>query len=239
MATWSGRSCLLGTLRARQTSTTLSTPAEHDAPLPGIPGVTLCAVGQESDQTGASGFQWWRDLPPWIQILIAGATLLLGLGTVLGVVHATGSPPRRGAVSASTTASATPAAVSGGIYHQGPLALAYNTGADLDALPSDPQWGEPSANRGGGGADLWSLYPDLAGINGAMVVTVDSGTGAACQNATGWLSANSFQDLNLGVGSFFCVRTSQGRYSLLNVTAIDPTSNKITFWVKTFKKAGD
>ena len=196
-------------------------------------------MGKESDQTGTSGFKWWRDLPPWIQVLAAGATLLLGAGTVLGVVHATGSTPKGGAVSASTIPSATPAAASGGIYHQGPLVLAYNTGADLDAPPSDRQWSELSASRDGGGADLWSLYPDLAGINGATVVTIDSGTSTACQNATGWLTPNSFQDLNLGVGSFLCVRTSQGRYSLLTVTAVDTTTNTITFSVKTFKKLGD
>jgi hypothetical protein len=139
---------------------------------------------------------------------------------------------------ASTTAttSATPAAT--GIYHQGRLELAFNTCADLDAPPSDPQWGEPSANPDAGGADLCSQYPSFVGVNNAALVTVNSGTDTTCQNATGWL-ANSYQDLNLSVGSFVCVHTNQGRYSLLRVAAINSADNSIVFSVKTFKKPGD
>jgi hypothetical protein len=125
-----------------------------------------------------------------------------------------------------------------GIYHQGTLALAYNGCADLDAPPGDPHWGELSASAGAGG-DLCSQYPYFGGVNNATLVTVNSGTDTTCQNATGWIPGNSYQDLNLSVGSFVCVHTKQGRYSLLRVVAINSTDRSIVFSVKTFKKPGD
>jgi hypothetical protein len=137
----------------------------------------------------------------------------------------------------SPPASSTPAAT--GIYHQGALELAFNSCADLDAPSSDSQWGELSANPDVGGADLCSQYPSFAGVNNAALVTVNSGTGTTCQNATGWFAVNYYKDLNLSVGSFVCVHTNQGRYSLLRVAAINSADSSIVFSVKTFKKPSD
>jgi hypothetical protein len=125
------------------------------------------------------------------------------------------------------------------IHHQGTLTLAFNTWADLGASPSDRQWGQPSANPDAGGADLSAQSPGFVGVNSATIVTVNSGTDTTCQNATGWLAPNSYQDLHLSVGGFVWVHTSQGRYSLLRVEAINSTTNAVDFWVKTFKKSGD
>jgi len=122
------------------------------------------------------------------------------------------------------------------IYHQGALTLEFNTCADLDAAPTDRQWGEPSANPDAGGADFCSQSPSFVGVNSATLATVTSGTDSACPNATGWLARNLYQDLHLGVGSFVCVHTNQGRYSLLRVEAINSATNAIMFWVKTFEK---
>ena len=147
------------------------------------------------------------------------------------------SPTASATPAPTTSATATPAA--SGIYHQGRLELASGTCADLDAPPSDSQWGELSANPDAGGGDLCSQYPSFVGVNGATLVTVNSGTDTTCQNATGWLAANYYKDLNLSVGSFVCVHTNQGRYSLLRVAAINSADNSIVFSVKTFKKPGD
>jgi hypothetical protein len=182
------------------------------------------------------------------------ATAVAVLGVVFTAVqiiqNATSKEkPAPGAVS-SPTATVTPSASGGGtgtigsdgssgIYHRGTLKLAFDTCADLDAAPTDPQWGEPSANPDAGGADLCSESPSFVGVNSATLVTVNSGTHTTCQNATGWLAPNLYQDLHLSVGSFVCVHTNQGRYSLLRVDAINSTTNAITFWVKTFKKPGD
>jgi len=137
------------------------------------------------------------------------------------------------------TAATAPATTTTGIYHQGTLVLAYNGCADLDALPSDLQWGELSASASAGGGDICSQYPYFGGVNNAILVTVNSGTDTTCQNATGWIAGNSYQDLNLSVGSFVCVHTNQGRYSLLRVTAINSAANSVAFYAKTFKKPGD
>ena len=125
------------------------------------------------------------------------------------------------------------------IYHSGRLTLAHATCADLDAPPSDRQWGEVSIDASSGGTDFCSQSPGFVGTGGASIVTVNSGADTTCQNATGWLRQNYYQDLNLSVGSFVCVHTNQGRYSLLRVKAIDSTTSSITFSVKTFKKSGD
>jgi hypothetical protein len=121
------------------------------------------------------------------------------------------------------------------IYHQGPLTFAYATCVDLDAPPSDPQWDVSATSDYGGAVDLCSESPSFAGINGATLVTVKSGTDSTCQNATGWLPSGGFQNLHLSVGSFLCVHTNQDRYSLLSVKAINSTSYAMTFSVKTFR----
>ena len=89
-----------------------------------------------------------------------------------------------------------------------------------------------------GGVDLCSEYPSFAGTNNATLVTVAAGTDTTCQNATGWLPTDSYQNLQLSVGSYVCGHTNQGRFSLLRVMTID-AANAITFQVKTFKKPGD
>lgn len=184
---------------------------------------------------------------PWAVAIIGGAVATIIGGVVLAALTSGQTTSSSGPSSspysltprASTTAttSATPAAT--GIYHQGTLELAFNTCADLDAPPSDSQWGELSANPDAGGGDLCSEYPSFAGVNGATLVTVNSGTDTTCQNATGWLPPNEGKDLNLSVGSFVCVHTNQGRYSLLRVVAINSADSSIVFSVKTFKKPGD
>jgi len=191
---------------------------------------------------------FWKN--PWV--IGIGAPLIVAL--ILAVVHGFGSPtpvpsptptvspptnpsslkPR---ASVTATTSATPAV--SGIFHQGRLELAFNTCADLDAPPSDSRWGELSANTDAGGGDLCSQYPSFVGVNSATLVTVNSGTDTTCQNATGWFAPNLYKDLNLSAGSFVCVHTNQGRYSLLRVITINSADNSIVFSVKTFKKSGD
>jgi hypothetical protein len=189
----------------------------------------------------------------WAITIVGGAIAAIIAGLVLAAVISgqtagSSSPTSGPSSSKSATATATPTVSGGGsgsggppaIYHKGTLTLAYTTCADLDAPPTDPQWGETSgANGDTGGADLCSEFPSFVGTNGATIVTVNSGTDTTCQNATGWLTPNLYQDLHLSVGSFVCVHTNQGRYSLLRVESIDSTNSSITFSVKTFKKPGD
>ena len=146
------------------------------------------------------------------------------------------APPSSATTAPTASGGGTGTSGNGGsaaIYHQGTLTLAFNTCVDLDAPPSDPQWGV-SASYYGGAVDLCSESPSFVGINGATLVTVKSGTDSTCQNATGWLPTGGYQNLHLSVGSFLCVHTNQDRYSLLSVKAINSTSYAMTFSVKTF-----
>jgi hypothetical protein len=183
---------------------------------------------------------------PWAVAIIGGTVAAVIGGIILAAITSGQTASPSGPTSSpsslkpqASTAATTPATTAAGIYHQGTLTLAYNGCADLDAPPSDPQWGELSASGGAGGGDLCSEYPSFAGVNNATLVTVNSGTDTTCQDATGWISVNSYQDLNLSVGSFVCVHTNQGRYSLLRVVTINSSDNSVVFLVKTFKKPGD
>jgi hypothetical protein len=186
----------------------------------------------------------------WVAVgSIAG--VIVAIATVITVLNLNGQSPGPIPVPSASTGSKTgspttpPSAPAGGnggapaIYHSGQLTLAYATCADLDAPPSDRQWGEVSIDASSGSIDLCSQSPGFVGVGGATIVTVNSGTDTTCQNATGWLRQNYYQNLNLSVGSFVCVHTNQGRYSLLRVNAIYSTTSSITFSVKTFKKPGD
>jgi hypothetical protein len=194
------------------------------------------------------GFLGERHVAFWT--VLGGMAAVLGIILTIFLVTKGNGPTSIPSSSKSATATATPTASGGGsgangnggapaIYHQGQLTLAYATCVDLDAPPSDRQWGEVSIGASSGGFDLCSQSPEFVGTGGATIVTVNSGTDTTCQNATGWLRQNYYQDLNLSVGSFVCVHTNQGRYSLLRVEAIDSTANAIMFRVKTFKKPGD
>ena len=121
-------------------------------------------------------------------IIAAVITGVLGLyaGALKG---APGVPSPTPSVSVSTTTVTVPATAtpsesgSGGgaraLYHEGRLQLAFATCVDLDAPTGDPQWGESSSTSGG--VDFCSESPGFAGVNGATIVTVDSGTDTTCQ----------------------------------------------------------
>ena len=188
---------------------------------------------------------FWRS--QWTIAIIGGTVAAVFGGVILAAIasgHAASSPSPTGSPSTlksqPSTAATIPATTgTSGVYHQGRLDLAYNGCADLDAPPSDSQWGELTASSSAGGADLCSSYPSFAAVNNAALVTVNSGTDTTCQDATGWITSDSYQNLNLSVGSFLCIHTNQGRYSLLRVVAINSADSSIVFSVKTFNKPGD
>jgi hypothetical protein len=183
----------------------------------------------------------------WTIAIIGGTVATVFGGVILGAI-ASGHPASSASPTSSPsllksqprTAATVPATTgTSEAYHQGRLDLAYNGCADLDAPSSDSQWGELTASSSAGGADLCSSYPSFAAVNNAALVTVSSGTNTTCQDATGWITSSGYQDLNLSVGSFLCVHTNQGRYSLLHVVAINSADSSIVFSAKTFNKPGD
>src|SRR5215831_9919103 len=79
----------------------------------------------------------------------AGATVIAALvgilpGNPTKVITVSPSPNQGSTVTVTASSNAQPP----GMYHQGRLVLANSTQVDLDAPPSDPQWGEINLTPG-------------------------------------------------------------------------------------------
>lgn len=121
-----------------------------------------------------------------------------------------------------------------GIYHQGKLVLAGGTNVDLDAPPSDSQWGEISLTPGdsydiqGNGNTSISLY------NGAQGIQLSQTTGNSCTSATGYSDDTIGNRSPLTIGQLICIRTTEGRFSLLKITGLP--DGQIVMDVTTYTK---
>ena len=121
-----------------------------------------------------------------------------------------------------------------GIYNQGKLVLASGTNADLDAPPSDPQWGEINLTPGdsydiqGNGNTSISLY------SGAQGVQLSQTTGSSCTSATGYSGDTIGDRSQLTIGQLICIRTTEGRFSLLKIIGLP--DGQIVMDVKTYTK---
>lgn len=121
-----------------------------------------------------------------------------------------------------------------GIYNQGKLVLTSGTNADLDAPPSDPQWGEINLTPGdsydiqGNGNTSISLY------SGAQGVQLSQTTGNSCTSATGYSGDTIGDRSQLTIGQLICIRTTEGRFSLLKIIGLP--DGQIVMDVKTYTK---
>lgn len=175
----------------------------------------------------------------------AGATLIAAfVGIILGnngvfVNVLPGSPTKVVTVSPSSgpaptaTVTANANAQAPGIYHQGKLVLASSTEVDLDAPPSDLQWGEIKLQPGdqydisGSGNSSIYLY------GGAQGVQLSQTTGNSCTSATGYSTSSIGTSTSpLTIGQLICIRTSEGRFSLLKI--LDLPDGEIVMDVKTY-----
>lgn len=140
---------------------------------------------------------------------------------------------------ASSTATIPPNDV-GTVYHTEQLLtiIANMTNPDLDAPPSDPQWGEVA----GRGADL-APAPSTTTFkvevpNGASRVIL-KGTAPSyntCLQAQPY--TNDLIDTSaLATGDLVCLRTSAGRVAALAVRDVQP--NSLTLIPTVYKKVGD
>jgi hypothetical protein len=182
----------------------------------------------KSNQTAASGFQWWRDLPQWIQVIVAVATLLLGaVGTVLGL-HATGSSPQHRAPSANTGPSSTPstsvststAPTSTTVRWHGPITIGW-FGIELDALP-------PTASTGTSSYTIRDQSGELTsnGSNGTYAQWAGS-SAPSYDQCHSWVltNGNNSSSLLLTSGMQICVLTRSGRTAYVNITSLSSDSS--------------
>lgn len=124
-----------------------------------------------------------------------------------------------------------------GIYHQGTLVLDDNN-ADLDAPPSDPQWGVLQLPPSGSyDISVGESNTSIALFSNVQAVQLKQATNSSCSNVTGYSTNQLGVNVPLKIGQYICVHTSDGRFSLLKI--LELTSNKIVLYVKTFKDAND
>jgi hypothetical protein len=123
------------------------------------------------------------------------------------------------------------------VFHQGTLQVARRQQADLDAPPTDPQWGVVTVPAGARRDVQYSGTNGLFFFAGALGAAVDTADDSTCQSATGYSGGVAFADLK--VGRYVCAVTSERRYSLLRVTEVSSDANTIAFDVKTFNKDVD
>jgi hypothetical protein len=150
-------------------------------------------------------------------------------GNPTKVVTVSPFPSPTSAVTVTASSNAQPP----GIYHQGNLALANSTQVDLDAPPSDPQWGEINLQPG----DQYDItgYGNTAIFldNDAQGVQLSPTTGNSCATATGYSSDRIGIDTPpLTIGQLICIRTTEGRFSLLRILSLQ--NGEIVMYVKTY-----
>jgi hypothetical protein len=123
----------------------------------------------------------------------------------------------------------------GGIYHEGRLVLTSGSDqADLDAPPTDPQWGVLNLTPG----HMYDIsFPGSAELyleSNAQGVQLNQATNNSCINATGYTTSTlGVNTPPLRVGQYICVHTPEGHFSLLKVLNLQ--ASRVTFFVETFK----
>jgi hypothetical protein len=204
-------------------------------------------------QQPSNGRESWPRLllthgPAWITAIV-GAIAALGIGFGAGyrtsqaqssgpaptfTVTAQAPGPRSPAPSPASSGGTASSPVSNPpVYHQGALTLNPGEQADLDSRLLN--WGAPSPN----GADVENDGSNLAWLAPGMA-TLGSlpATYQGCSSTTSYLSnpeplGQILPNMN------FCVKTDQGRFSLLHVTKVDPAGQYIVLDVTTWQPTGN
>jgi hypothetical protein len=116
------------------------------------------------------------------------------------------------------------------VRHEGRITLATSnySGADLDAPKTDPQWGP------GGSAEIsyYSSKFTLQSAIGALVLGDTVADYATCRDTTGYGQRPNLESGVFQPGAYLCIKTSDGRFSAMHLTAIDP--DQATFDVITY-----
>ena len=118
--------------------------------------------------------------------------------------------------------------------HQGNVSIAPGFTVDLDSAASDPQWGTAGSNTSKN-----DLYFDGHGFSfegSSTTVKLPSSaerTYDSCRKETGCERGNYTLD-DLAAGQSYCVKTGDGRFAALQLTAANPA--KISFDVTTYEK---
>ena len=143
--------------------------------------------------------------------------------------------------------SATPGAKNpADVYHKGTVNLAWGRRIDLDAPPTDPQWGV--LVNSGWEVDLgWGYGCDgICFGNGSSdfhnqddrVVVDSNASKETCTSTTGYSTGN-FSIAKVKSGFTFCIVTDKGRVSIVSVVDVKGASEPIKLDITTYSKAGE
>lgn len=121
------------------------------------------------------------------------------------------------------------------VRHSGPITLAYlGNRADLDSPASDPQWQTDDIDVEYGKSNSKQVLRFQTPVIRMGSTEADYGT---CRNTTGYWDAGSYDTGNIAVGDYFCVKTSEGRYSAVKFTGV--TDQRLSLDVVTYDPPGD
>lgn len=149
-----------------------------------------------------------------------------------------GSTSTASAAPSSPDSSATPEA---GIWHSGTATVAPSVAIDLDALPSDPQWG--MLNDRSIDEFHWA-GPNCKGICNSVqtktqkLIVDGSADSGVCATRTGY-TKNDIQVPTVRRGLMFCVLTTEGRFSVVRVKQFTGLEAPLVVDITTYKKTGD
>jgi hypothetical protein len=181
-------------------------------------------MAEKNGKEGRSRVQWWRELPGWVQAVVA-VLALIGVGGAGGaVIHAAGSNSHNQPTDSSST-SAAPRSVAGGHpVWSGPIAIASGGGGiDLDYNPpahgSNNLTYDPYNGFGSGSGNY-----QMAQWNGSSQPSL-----AQC---THFVHTHSVTSLPAQSGSSYCLLTTGGHTAYLQVTGVDATLDNGTIYAR-------
>lgn len=146
-----------------------------------------------------------------------------------GSVNSTQSRPEPGPVGRTSQRQTGPR-----VYHEGLLTLADGRSADLDAPPSDVQWGTLSQSQAG--VDLVYVSGNLNNYgNGGGMVLLDRTETRPCWQVTGY-GGGPFRETDLADGARICLVTNGNRFSLITVVHQSADQSSIQLRIVTFKR---
>jgi hypothetical protein len=158
----------------------------------------------------SQGFKWWRDLPGWVQAVVA-VLGLLGVGTVAGgVVHSVTSTPRSHPAPLAKSAGPTPASVKTVVRWHGSVAI-NDSGTELDDLPPMTNVSVYTFRNYGG-----LLIPG----NSSIAVWTGSSVPTYSQCHTLVQTHGDTANLQLTSGMEMCVLTGGGRTAYVHITSL-------------------
>lgn len=181
-------------------------------------------MAEKDDKEGRSGMRWWRDLPGWVQAIVAVLTLI-GVGGAGGAaIHAAGSSSHNQPTHSSSTPEAPRLMASGHPIWSGPIAIASGGGGiDLDYNP--PTHGSDNLTY-----DPFNGFQSSSGDYRLASWTGSSPPGR--DQCTHFVGTHSYTSLPAQSGSSYCLLTAGGHTAYLQVTGFNATLDNGTVYAR-------